>query len=433
MKSALTKHWLQITLILVVFLVFLSNMLGFFDLNIKVGPDVIRFGGNLFSDPHGNPGLNLPGVVKSPEFFVFCTVGVLLSTLLPAMNPLKASLLTFVAMVPIIWIEVASPGSQAPLPMEYSLLMVLVLFAVNVLISYFIETHRKQELIDIFGQYVPPEVVEILSRNPDSISLDGESRELTVMFCDIHDFTTISEHLDPRTLTRMLNNVFTPVTEILYRHQATIDKYMGDAIMCFWGAPLADPDHASKAVQAAFDIQQMLKALAPEFREQGLPEIRMGIGINTGMASVGNMGSRYRMAYTAVGDAVNLASRIENLTRTYSAPIIVGEGTQRVVEDVLYRELDLVKVKGKHTNTRIYEPMCPAKDSNAELRQHLHIHAQAMEAYYHRDWDKATSLFSKLQRIRPEDKVNMLFLERIEEMRAHPPEPDWQGATAFSG
>jgi len=318
------------------------------------------------------------------------------------------------------------------MPMEYSLLMILILFAVNVLTSYFSETHKKQELINIFGQYVPPEVALMLSKDPDAVTLAGEARQLTVMFCDIHDFTTISEGMEPRQLTSMLNNLFTPLTSVLYKHHGTIDKYMGDAIMAFWGAPLEDPDHAGNAVRAAFEIQEVLGELSPKFREYGWPAISMGIGINTGWANVGNMGSKFRMAYTAVGDAVNLASRLENLTRTYHAQIIVGQGTREAVGSYIYRELDLVKVKGKHENTRIYEPLCAKEALDPVVEQLLQLHNQGLNAYYRRDWKRALTKFSQIQKLHPEDEVNSLFIKRIKKMEAHPPDADWKGETAYN-
>ena len=178
---------------------------------------------------------------------------------------------------------------------------------------------------------MPPEVVDEMAQDPEKASMEGESREMTVLFTDVRGFTTISEGLDPKALSQLMNEFLTPLTEVIYQHRGTIDKYMGDCIMAFWGAPLPDPDHARNGVLAGLEMQRTLKAMQAEFRAKNWPEIRIGVGLNTGRMSVGNMGSRVRLAYTVMGDAVNLASRLEGITKEYGADIIVGEDTKNAV------------------------------------------------------------------------------------------------------
>ncbi|MCK5362881.1 MAG: adenylate/guanylate cyclase domain-containing protein, partial [Gammaproteobacteria bacterium] len=308
---------------------------------------------------------------------------------------------------------------------------ILMLFVVNVLISYFTETTRKQQLINAFGQYVPAELAKRISQNPGQFSLEGDSRELSIMFCDVHNFSAISEQLEPKELAELLNTLFTPLTRILYKHHGIIDKYMGDAIMAFWGAPLPDPHHASNAVAAAFEMQEAVQELMPGFQERGWPRIKVGIGINTGVVSVGNMGSEYRVAYTVIGDAVNLASRLQELTRIYSARIIVGEATRRACTIVTYRELGLVQVKGKNELARIYEPSNPEMDPHSTLVTKLHRHNEALHHYYDREWEAAAKIFRKLKDDQPEDPLYDYYLKRIDEFKDDPPPPEWQGEIRF--
>jgi adenylate cyclase len=238
--------------------------------------------------------------------------------------------------------------------LEYILLTVLLLVVVNAFVRSFWE---KRQLLQIFGQYAPPEVVAAVSGQPREISLAGEEKEMTVLFSDIKNFTGISEQLDPGQLTEMLNAYFSAMTDILHRHGATIDKYMGDAIMAFWGAPVAQPDHARRALAAAIEIQAALVGLRREFRNKGWPEFWVGIGINTGVMRVGNLGSKFRVSYTVIGEPVNLAFHLERFTRSLNTPIIVSESTRRAAPEMSFRDLGPVEVKGRHDAVRIYEPV----------------------------------------------------------------------------
>ena len=243
------------------------------------------------------------------------------------------------------------------MPVTNSLVMIALLFALNMSYGYFVESRTKRQITGLFGQYVPGEVVEEMAKNPERVSMEGESREMTILFSDVRGFTSISESLDPRQLSMLMNEFLTPLSRVVYKHRGTIDKYMGDCIMAFWGAPLADKDHARNAILSGIEMQETLKALQPRFKERGWPEIQVGVGINTGRVIVGNMGSEIRVAYTVMGDEVNLASRLEGITKQYGVGIIVGENTRNLANEFLYRELDHVRVKGKDKPVAIYEPV----------------------------------------------------------------------------
>ncbi len=415
MLTKIKLSWIHITLILGIFCVFIANAVGVFELMVDID----------------NSSLNLPAVARTPEFMVLVAVGLILSIALPLLSPIKASLLTVSLMVPVFYVSYL-PGPRSLIPLEYSLLTILMLFVVNVLISYFTETHKKQQLIQLFAQYVPPQVVSQISHDPQKFSLEGEARELSVMFCDVHNFTGIAEQLGPRQLAQLLNTIFTPLTEVLYKHHATIDKYIGDAVMAFWGAPIEDPRHAQNAVTAAIEMQQVIAGLSEDFKRKGWPEISMGIGINTGVMSVGNMGSKYRMAYTVIGDAVNLAARLQELTGVYKADIIVGEETRKAFPVGVYRELGLVRIKGKNAFARIYEPSSPDADPESTMVENMNRHNQALKHYYNREWKAAARIFEELRRKRIDDPLYPYYLSRIEEFTVNPPPARWEGQVEFT-
>jgi adenylate cyclase len=247
---------------------------------------------------------------------------------------------------------------------------------------------------------------------------------MSVLFSDVRGFTTISEGLQARELTQLMNEFLTPITAAIHRHRGTIDKYMGDAVMAFWGAPLPDPEHAAHAVQAAQAMVAEMRSLRPAFETRGWPAIEIGVGISSGEMNVGNMGSQFRAAYTVLGDAVNLGSRLESLTKTYGVNIIVSERTVALAAGLPYRELDRVRVKGKQEPVGIYEPIAPADEPAARR------FAEALARYRARDWAGAETLVTELDAASPH-ALYRLYLGRIRHFRAQPPPPDWDGVFTF--
>jgi adenylate cyclase len=259
----------------------------------------------------------------------------------------------------------------------------------------------------------------------------GESREMTVLFTDVRGFTTISEGLEAQALSELMNEFLTPLTEVIYKHRGTIDKYMGDCIMAFWGAPLKDPDHARNAVVAGLEMQRTLKAMQPVFRAKNWPEIQIGVGLNTGRMSVGNMGSRVRLAYTVMGDAVNLASRLEGITKEYGTDIIVGEDTRNAVTGFVFREIDRVRVKGKDTAVTIYEPLGAEGEVAKAALDDADLFHEALELYRRQEWELAELRLLRLKTLSPEARLYDTFLERIAFLRVNPPPAGWDGAFTF--
>jgi len=326
-------------------------------------------------------------------------------------------------------VQLAFNASDQWLPLAIPVLVQLpIALFVGLLAQYLTEAHNRKQLKSVFGQYVPPEIVDEMSRNPDgNFSVEGESRELSVLFCDIRSFTTISESLAADELKRLLNQFFTPMTRIIFEKRGTIDKYVGDMIMAFWGAPVQDPGHRQHAVEAALAMLDQVVTMRPEFRERNWPEVNIGIGINTGVMNVGDMGSEYRRAYTVIGDAVNLGSRLEGLTKYYGVRLIISEATAAGLEGVLLRCLDRVKVKGKNEPVTIYEPVGLSGSVSGELAKEVVASNTALNHYFAGDLEKAHSSFQTLHAAVPGRRLFALYMERIGALQSQGTGPDWDG------
>ena len=373
-----------------------------------------------------------PPYVLGAEVVLLTIMGVLLALGLPFLSPALSSAATLLALALTTGVNLAIwQYGNLVLPVASGVLLILLLYALNMSYGYFVESRHKQRISGLFGQYVPPELVEEMSANPDEFSMESESREMTVLFSDVRGFTTISEGLDPRALSQLMNAYLTPMTRIIHGHRGTIDKYMGDAIMAFWGAPVADEHHARHAVLAGLEMERRLDSLAEEFKARGWPALRIGIGVNTGKMSVGNMGSEIRVAYTVMSDSVNLASRLEGLTKRYGVTMMVGEDTRAAVPEVMFRELDRVRVKGKDEPVTIYEPLGLQGEVDKSRVDRIGLFHQALKFYRAQDWDKAELQLLNLQRAAPADGLYSAFLERVAWLRAHPPGPGWDGVFDF--
>jgi adenylate cyclase len=373
-----------------------------------------------------------PPYVLGAEVVLLALSGVAMALLLPLMSPLRATVLTgaVLALVFATNVMVWTEGNLI-LPLASGLLMIVMLFALNMSYGFFVESRAKRQISGLFGQYVPPELVDEMSKDPAAFSMEGESRELSVLFTDVRGFTTISEGLDPKELSKLMNEFLTPLSRIIYKHRGTIDKYMGDCIMAFWGAPLSDPNNARNAVLAGLEMHKALESLQPHFRDKGWPPIHIGVGVNSGRMNVGNMGSEIRLAYTVMGDAVNLASRLEGITKEYRVAMIVGESTRSQVPDVVFRELDRVKVKGKDEPVAIFEPIGAAGEVPKPLQDEMKLWGQALKLYRSKDWDMAELQLLNLLKINANSGLYKLFLERIVHFRANPPEDGWDGSWRF--
>ena len=373
-----------------------------------------------------------PAYALGVEFVLVLLLGLTMAVWLPLLAPLQATLVTLSTLLLALGINIGLfHFAHIVLPLASLLMMIVLLFTLNMAYGFFAVTRERRQITGLFGQYVPPEVVNEMARDPEKASMVGESREMTVLFTDVRGFTSISEGLDPKALSEFMNAFLTPLTEVIYRNRGTIDKYMGDCIMAFWGAPLLDANHARHAVLAGLEMQRTLKGMRDEFRAKNWPEVRIGVGLNTGRMSVGNMGSRVRLAYTVMGDAVNLASRLEGITKEYGADIIVGEDTKNAVPDLVYREIDKVRVTGKDRAVTIFEPLGLEGEVEMARLDEVRLFHEALELYRKQEWDMAEERLVKLGKMSPEAALYETFVERIAYLRAHPPGPGWDGAFTF--
>jgi adenylate cyclase len=324
----------------------------------------------------------------------------------------------------LLWIKL-----NEVVPVAATLLMLAVLFVWNMLAGFMREERKIRKVSAMFGEYVPRERVAQMVESGESYSMVGESRTMTVLFCDVREFTALSENLPPRELSAMLNAYLTPMTEIIHAHRGTVDKYVGDAIMAFWGAPVDNPNHGRDAVLTALAMQRRMSSLAQEFKKRGWPELVIGVGVNTGAMNVGDMGSEFRKAYTVLGDAVNLASRLEGLTKEYGVAIIIGEETRAAVPDIRCREIDRVRVKGRGHPVTIFEPLPEAEES---IAGELAMWDKALLQYRERRFADAAASLAALASAHPATRLYAYFAQRCAMYAAARPPADWDGATNFA-
>ncbi len=293
--------------------------------------------------------------------------------------------------------------------------------------GYVTADQEKRQVRAAFQYYLTKSVMEEMLRHPEKLKLGGDKRELTVLFSDIRGFTTISERLAPEELVRTLNEYLTPMTNLVFETEGTLDKYMGDALMAVWGAPLPQKDHALRACAAALRMLEELSKLRAQWRAQGRPDIDIGIGINSGPMAVGNMGSAMRFDYTVMGDNVNLGSRLEGTNKEYGTRIIISEHTYSLVRDrVTARELGSVRVKGKRQPVVIYELRAQGLPHGEEART-IGAFESGVAAYRSRAWDEAERCFRGVLEVWKDDGPSGHYLEDIADKRAHPPGDGWDG------
>ena len=370
----------------------------------------------------------------SPGYDVAMLVlaGLLLAVGLPLLSAVRAVMLSLVVIGGLIAANFALYFSVGwVLPLAGALVMAVTAFALNMSYGYFVESRSKRELANLFGTYVPPELVDEMVKDPDHYSMKAANRELTVMFCDMRGFTKMSETMEPVQLQELLTGVFTRLTALIRANRGTIDKYMGDCVMAFWGAPVESDQHAHLAVKSAMEMANAVREINLGHRERGLPEIGIGIGLNTGSMCVGDMGSNIRRAYTVIGDAVNLGSRLEGLSKAYGVDIVVSEATKKQTTDFAWQELDRVRVKGKEQAVAIFWPVAPADRIAEETVSELKTWAAFMKAYRAQNWDQADVLLVNLMRMNAKKYLYQLYAERVASMRLLPFDPEWDGATNF--
>jgi adenylate cyclase len=294
------------------------------------------------------------------------------------------------------------------------------------------EVREKRWLRQAFSRYVSPSIVEDIAAHPERLELGGEEVDATVLFADLTDFTALSERMPPKEVIHLLDEYFTVMTQIILAHKGTVDKYIGDAIMCFWGAPMPQRDHAIRACRSALEMIKAMCGLNDRWRAQGHPSLKLRIGIHSGRVVAGNVGSRERFNYTVMGDTVNLANRLEQVNKFFGSQILLSEATHRLAKgDFLVRELDRIRVKGRRQPVTLYELLGyrPEGDPPPELV----LFSQGLEAYRLRNWQDAVEKFQEILHLNPLDGPARLYHERSTQFLESPPPSTWPAIHTMEG
>jgi adenylate cyclase len=354
-------------------------------------------------------------------------LALLASLLVATMRPRLAAVGTGALLALYLLIAGALFDSGTVLNLIYPPAAILVGFAATLVYRVVFEQAEQQMIRGVMARYLSPSVSQWALKDPDRLKLGGETRVMTVLFCDLRGFTTLAQTLDPQALVGLLNEYMTAMTEVVFKHDGVLDKYIGDAIMAFWNAPMEQPDHARRACDAALDMIQRLRELHADWERRGVPKLDLGIGINTGPMVVGNMGSRDRLAYTVLGDAVNVSSRLEGLSKEYGTRVVIGEATRASAgEAFAYRFLDLVTVKGRTEPLAVYEVLSRAGQLDPAKASALETFQQAIRLYRARRWAEAAALFRDLKE-RMDDGPSALYLRRSLALLESPPPAEWDG------
>jgi adenylate cyclase len=295
----------------------------------------------------------------------------------------------------------------------------------SMIYKYVAEERDKRFISNAFSHFLDKAVIREILADPSKLKLGGERREVTILFNDIRDFTSISEKIQPEQLSEFLNIHLTEMTNIVFHNGGLLDKYIGDAVVALFGAPVARVDHAKMGAKTALEMVRVVKRIRDQFQGTPMENLRIGVGVNTGIVSVGNMGSSYRFNYTAIGDEMNLGARLEGLNKLYGTNIIVSQSTVKFLDDsFILRELDFVQVKGKSEPVGIYQLFDAEEDLQQEV---IELYHQGLIAYCGCDWEMAASKFHQVLKLSANDKPSKLMLDRVLYLKDHPPGKYWSG------
>ncbi|MCW5201375.1 adenylate/guanylate cyclase domain-containing protein [Desulfobulbus sp. US4] len=375
--------------------------------------------------------LRRPEWAKGAELLYICCISLLLILVLSRMDAAKGALLVLLLSLGVsafsYW---CMRYYHLQIDMVYPLMATWLLFTVLTFYSFITGEKKIRRLRSTFSHYLSPEVVKELLKNQDDLVLDGEERELSILFSDIRRFTSMAEMMSPDDLCVFLNEYLTPMTEAIMERRGTVDKFIGDAIMAFWNAPLDTPNHVFNTCECALAMLNNLEELNKSWSQRKLPEVRIGVGIHCGVARVGNMGSQQRFDYTIMGDAVNLASRIEGLTRLYGVDILVSDAVYAILKesDFFFRQIDTVRAVGKTTPVTLYQLTGLRKDQTPETLQEVRAYYAVLDLYNAGAFAQASQAFQALKKKYPHERLYQVYSERCARMAKNPPE-QWSGIT----
>jgi adenylate cyclase len=370
----------------------------------------------------------LVDAAASTQLGLLAAAAVLAAVLTAAWRPARALAAVLVLLAAYLVAAVLAFEHGVLLSLVYPPLGLALAFAATLGYRVVFEEAEQRRARDVIGRYLSPSVSRWVLDDPARLALGGETREMTVLFSDVRGFTAISRALPPDRLVALMNELMTVLAGVVFRHDGVLDKFIGDAVMAFWNAPQAQPDHARRACRAALDMVATLAGARPGWERAGLPHVEMGIGINTGPMVVGNMGSRDRLAYTVMGDAVNVASRLEGLCKVYGVRVVIGEATRAAAgEEFVCRYLDLVAVKGRAEPLRVWEVVGLRGEVDAAAAKRLESWERGIALYLARRWTDAVEVFAALAAAAPDDRPSRVYHARAQALAARPPAPDWNG------
>jgi adenylate cyclase len=378
---------------------------------------------------HGNF-IRRPGWTALFDLSAIIFVGLFMGIIIPRVKAVQGTVLGTAIIAAYIFLNYLIFVTYSLwLNLVYPVLTGVTAYLGITIYKYVTEEKEKKKIRGAFQYYLTNSVINEMLKDPSKLKLGGDKKDLTVLFSDIRGFTTISEKLSPEELVRLLNEYLTAMTNIVFKYEGLLDKYIGDAIMAVFGAPLDQPDHAERACRTALEMTAELGKLQKKWESEGRPVIRIGVGINTGDMVVGNMGSDMRFDYTVMGDSVNLGARLEGINKEYGTSIVISQYTYERIKDRLFcREIDSVRVKGKHVPVKIYELICDVNNTGdaRAWADFMPAYNNGLDLYKKGLWDEAIASFCKALEVRPADSVSGLYISRCNELKNNPPE-NWDG------
>ncbi len=378
--------------------------------------------------------LRQPGWVAIFDLMAIVLSGIFLGIVLPRVGAIFGALAGILLMAAYIFLcQYFFSSKGLILNLIYPVSIMILTYVGITLYKYIVESSQKRFIRDAFSTYLAPSVVKQIIDSPEKLVLGGEQRDITAFFSDVQGFTSISEKLTAHELVELLNEFLTEMTDIILKFEGTLDKFEGDAIIAFFGAPNDLENHAETACRACIEMQKRLVRLREKWQAEGRPELKMRIGLYSGPAVVGNMGSKNRMDYTMMGDTVNTAARLEGVNKVYGIYTLIGETTNQAAGDgILTREIDCINVVGKKEPVGVYQLLGYRQEVDGRLLETVTLYAQALQAYRNREWDGAIDLFSEALKITPDDGPSAAMLARCRQFKESPPEKDWDGTFAMS-
>lgn len=360
------------------------------------------------------------------DILVILATGIFLGVIIPRLQALTGAFIVFSSLVGCIYLAIYLFNHHNLLiNMTYPVLTIAITYLCLILYKYTLEAKEKKKIKNTFRYYVAASVMNELMEHPEKLKLGGEEKELTVLFSDIRRFTTIAEGLTPPMLINILNEYLSIMSDVVFKYEGYLDKYIGDAIMTVYGAPLTQDDHPKRACLTALEMMERLNIMRHEWKGRGLPFLNIGIGINTGNMVVGNVGSEQKREYTVIGDNVNLASRLEGMNKLYGTNIIISEKVHKEVSnELLCRELDIVQVRGKVEPVVIYELM--GRKGVPPLEEIAEIFCQGIKHYRERRWREAIKTFTTVMNLKPDDGPSRFYIQKSQQCIVNPPAEDWQ-------